>query len=194
MPNKFSNVENLLLLTRDKFLVKESIAGNPAAFSTLMYLYKKRVENVGRRFFYNQNDIHDFVQEIFIKLFNNLSSFKGESKFSTWLTRIAFNTALNSKTRTKNADSLEVEKGDELPSNYDSPEEAQMKKLTKLAIQQSVKELPEKYAQCVEMYFFMDMSYEDISETTGIPVNTLKTHIFRAKKILYEKLKELQYE
>ena len=194
MPNKFSNVENLLLLTRDKFLVKESIAGNPAAFSTIMFLYKKRVEAVGKRFFYNQNDIDDFVQEVFIKVFNSLSSFKGESKFSTWLTRIAFNTALNSKTRTKNADTLDTAESDNLPSGYDSPEEAEMKRITKLAIHQSVKELPEKYAQCVEMYFFMDMSYEDISETTGIPVNTLKTHIFRAKKILYEKLKELQYE
>lgn len=194
MPNKFSNVENLLLLTRDKFLVKESIAGNPAAFSTIMFLYKKRVEAVGKRFFYNQNDIDDFVQEVFIKVFNSLSTFKGESKFSTWLTRIAFNTALNSKTRTKTADTLDAAESDNLPSGYDSPEEAEMKRITKLAIQQSVKELPEKYAQCVEMYFFMDMSYEDISETTGIPVNTLKTHIFRAKKILYEKLKELQYE
>lgn len=194
MSNKFSSVENLLLIARDKFLVKESISGNPKAFSTLMFLYKKRVESIGLRFFHNQNDTDDFVQEVFIKVFNNLKSYKGESKFSTWITRIAFNTAVNSKSRKKTADTLNMEEGDNLPSIYDSPEEAEMKKITKLAIQQSVKELPENYAKCVEMYFFMDMTYEDISETTGIPVNTLKTHIFRAKKILYEKLKELQNE
>jgi len=194
MPNKFSDIENLLLITRDKFLVKESIAGNPSAFSTLMFLYKKRVEIIGNRFFHNQSDTDDFVQEVFIKVYNNLSTYKGESKFSTWLTRIAFNTALNSKNRTKTAETLKTEDRDSLPSKYDSPEEEQIKEVTKKAIQQSVKELPEKYGQCVEMYFFMGMSYEDISETTGIPVNTLKTQIFRAKKILYEKLKELQYE
>lgn len=194
MPNKFSNVENLLLVTRDKFLVKESIAGNPSAFSTLMFLYKKRVVAVGHRFFHNQNDIDDFVQEVFLKVFNSLQTYKGESKFSTWLTRIALNTALNSKNRTKTTETLYPEESDTIPSIYESPEEHQIKKITKETIQQSVKELPEKYAQCVEMYFFMNMSYEDISETTGIPVNTLKTHIYRAKKILYEKLKELQYE
>lgn len=190
MRSKFSNVENLLLITRDKFLVKESIAGNPSAFSTLMFLYKKRVELIGQRFFHNQNDTDDFVQEVFLKVFNSLTTYKGESKFSTWLIRIAYNTAINSKTRIKNADSLKTEDGEQLSSPYDSPEEAEIKRITKIAIQNSVNELPEKYAQCVEMYFFLDMSYEDISETTGIPVNTIKTHIFRAKKILYEKLKE----
>lgn len=190
MASKFSAVENLLAITRDKFLVKESIAGNSSAFSSLMFLYTKRVEAIARRFFTNQNDIDDFVQEVFIKVYKNLDSYKGQSKFSTWLTRIAFNTGINFKTRTKPTDSLLYENTEEISSPYDSPEEREIKEITKKAIKDAIAELPEKYSTCVEMHFFLDMTYEDISETTGIPVNTIKTHIYNAKKILYEKLKE----
>lgn len=192
MASKFSPVENLLVINRDKYLVKESIAGNSSAFSTLMFLYKKRVEAIARRFFYNQNDIDDFIQEVFIKVFDNLSSYKGESKFSTWLTRIAFNTGVNFKTRTKTTESLIYEDSEAIASPYATPEENEIREFTKKAIKTAISELPEKYAQCVEMHFFLGMTYEDISETTNIPVNTIKTHIFNAKKILYEKLKEFK--
>lgn len=192
MASKFSPVENLLVINRDKYLVKESIAGNSSAFSTLMFLYRKRVEAIARRFFYNQNDIDDFIQEVFIKVFDNLSSYKGESKFSTWLTRIAFNTGVNFKTRTKTTESLIYEDSEAIASPYATPEENEIREFTKKAIKTAISELPEKYAQCVEMHFFLGMTYEDISETTNIPVNTIKTHIFNAKKILYEKLKEFK--
>lgn len=192
MASKFSPVENLLVINRDKYLVKESIAGNSSAFSTLMFLYKKRVEAIARRFFYNQNDIDDFIQEVFIKVFDNLSSYKGESKFSTWITRIAFNTGVNFKTRTKTTESLIYEDSEAIASPYATPEENEIREFTKKAIKTAISELPEKYAQCVEMHFFLGMTYEDISETTNIPVNTIKTHIFNAKKILYEKLKEFK--
>lgn len=189
MASKFSTVENLLIITRDKYLVKESIAGNSSAFSTLMFLYKKRVEVIAKRFFSNQSDIDDFVQEVFIKVYNNLHTYKGESKFSTWLTRIAFNTGINFATRSKTADSLLNENTEAVYSPYETPEEHEIKEITRAAIKDAIAELPEKYSRCVEMHFFLDMTYEDISETTGIPVNTIKTHIFNAKKILYEKLK-----
>ncbi|MCQ2585766.1 MAG: RNA polymerase sigma factor [Treponema sp.] len=194
MPSKFSNIENLLVTTRDRFLVKESISGNSSAFSTLMYLYKKRVEGIAKRFFTNQSDIDDFVQEVFIKVYKSLETYKGQSKFSTWLTRIAFNTGINFKTRTKETESLLTEDTEMLSSSDDSPEEKVIKNITQAAIKTAISELPEKYSRCVEMHFFLDMSYEDISETTGIPVNTIKTHIFNAKKILYEKLKEYKYD
>ena len=83
MSNKFSPLENLLIIGRDKYLVRESLAGNSSAFSTLMFLNKKRVEAIARRFFYDQSDIEDFIQDVFLKVFDNLGSYRGESKFST---------------------------------------------------------------------------------------------------------------
>ncbi|MBQ0040044.1 MAG: RNA polymerase sigma factor [Treponema sp.] len=192
MSNKFSPLENLLIIGRDKYLVKESLAGNSSAFSTLMFLHKKRVEAIARRFFYDQSDVDDFIQDVFLKAYDNLDSYKGESKFSTWLTRIAFNTGVNLKTRTKTTESLLYEDSESIESPYRTPEENGIREVTKLAVKTAIAELPEKYARCVEMHFFLGMTYEDISETTGIPVNTIKTHIFNAKKMLYEKLKEFK--
>ncbi len=187
MKNKITEAEALLLLQKDRILVRRALRGNADAFSTLVANNKKRIEAVGRRFFYDITDIEDFVQEVFIKAYKNLSSFKGKSLFSTWITRIAFTTAINQKKSFKITDSFD-EQGDFLPSPYDNPENEQIKALTKEAINEAVQDLPENYAVCIKMFFYLDMNQEDISEMTGIPLNTVKSNIFRAKKILSEKL------
>lgn len=161
MASKFSGIENLLVNSRDRFLVKESLAGNSNAFSTFMFLYKKRVEIIARRFSSNQNDIDDFIQEVFIKVYRNLESYKNESKFSTCLIRIAFNTGINFKTRTKPTESLLYEDSKTIESYYDTPEDNQMKKITRDAVKTAISELPEKYAQCVEMHFFLEIDKKD---------------------------------
>ena len=192
MKNKFSkSIEKLVDFSVEKMIVKEAAAKNPAAFSQLIFLYKKRIVAVGRRFFYNQNDIDDFLQEVFIKIYENLDKFQGNSRFSTWITRIAYNTAINFKIRTKKSENLCEETQSNLVSNYETPEETQLKKLTKEAINNAVKQLPENYKKCIELYFYNNMTYEEIAETTDIPLNTVKTYIFREKKELYQKLKEI---
>lgn len=192
MKNKFSkSIEKLVDFSVEKMIVKEAAAKNPAAFSQLIFLYKKRIVAVGRRFFYNQNDIDDFLQEVFIKIYENLDKFQGNSRFSTWITRIAYNTAINFKIRTKKSENLCEETQSNLVSNYETPEETQLKQLTREAINNAVKQLPENYKKCIELYFYNNMTYEEIAETTDIPLNTVKTYIFRAKKELYQKLKEI---
>lgn len=191
MTNKVSkSIESFLVISVDKFLVKEAIQGNSVAFSQMIFLYKKRIIAVGRRFFSNQNDIDDFLQEVFIKIYENLKSYKGNSRFSTWITRIAYNTAINFKTRTKISENLSEETESKLYSHYDSPEDEEIKKVTKLAIKSAVENLPEKYEKCIEFYFYNNMTYEEISNITQIPVNTVKTYVFRAKKELYKRLKD----
>lgn len=192
MKNKITkSIEKIVDFSVEKIIVKEAIAQNSVAFSQLIFLYKKRIVAVGRRFFKNQNDIDDFLQEVFIKIYENLKNFQGNSKFSTWITRIAYNTAINFKTRTKKSESLCEETQANLVSIYETPEETQLKKITKEAINNAVKQLPENYEKCIELYFYNNMSYEEIAKTTDIPLNTVKTYIFRAKKELYQKLKEI---
>ena len=60
-----------------------------------------------------------------------------------------------------------------------------------VAVREAIKELPEKYRICLDMYFFYDMTYNEISDVVELPVNTIKSHIFRAKKILKDKLQEI---
>ena len=75
-----------------------------------------------------------------------------------------------------------------IPDRNLSPEENQIRSVTAAAIREAIKKLPQKYAVCVEMYFSYDIPYQQISDITGFPVNTIKSHIFRAKKILKDKL------
>lgn len=102
--------------------------------------------------------------------------------------RVAYNTAINSVKRRKEYASLSDE-FDVIDSDL-TPEETELKKVTILAVREAVKELPERYGVCLDMYFFYDMTYNEISEIVDLPVNTIKSHIFRAKKILKDKLSE----
>ncbi len=181
-----SSREDLELQKRTNHLIKECLKGHHKSFAELVSLNENRVKAVGKSFFKNEQDIEDFVQDVFFKAYKNLSSFRGESKFSTWLTSIAYTTAINAKNRKKEYETLSDEAM--LPDLDSTPEERQIRTLTKQAVREAIKELPEDYAFCLDLYFFYDNSYEEIMIITGKPLNTIKSHIFRAKKILREKL------
>lgn len=181
------NLEALLVKRRDSALIKATLSGDSAAFSKLVSSYKKRLRALGMSFFKNEADAEDFMQEVFIKAYTNLSKFKGNSSFSTWLTSIAYNTAINAKNRRK--EYLPISDEENIEDTRLSPEKNHIRKMTVLAVREAVKDLPEKFAVCVELYFFFDNSHAEISEITGLPINTIKSHIFRAKKILREKLR-----
>jgi len=179
-------MERTIIEKRDASLIRSACAGDPYAFARLISFYEKKVRTFGMGFFKNASDTDDFVQEVFIKVFTHLASFRGESLFSTWLLRIAYNTAVNSVKRRKEYVTL----GDdfEIIDTDFGPEEKQLRKLTALAVREAVAKLPERYAVCLDMYFFNDMSHNEISDILDLPVNTVKSHIFRAKKILKDSL------
>lgn len=180
------SIEHIIAQKRDASLVKSTLAGDSVSFAKLVSLYKKRVSALGMSFFKNASDTDDFIQDVFLKVYQNLRAFRGDAAFSTWITRIAYNTAVNAVNRRK--ESLPI--ADEfLLSDPDyTPEEQEIRKLTAEAITKAVHELPEKYGICLELYFYYDISYEEISVITGYPVNTIKSHIFRAKKLLRDAL------
>lgn len=181
--------ERELIKKRDFRLVKAVLSGKKDAFSELLTLYKAKIFNFGKSFFHNDSDSEDFVQDVFIKVFTHLSSFRGNSMFSTWLMKIAYTTAINSVKRTKN--SFQIEDETIIPDSASiTPEEIQIRIITQKAIREAIQELPEKYKICVEMYFYYDISYQEISEITDFPLNTIKSHIFRAKKILKDELED----
>ena len=180
-------LDQLIIKKRDNALIKATLAGDSKAFSKLISHYKKRLLALGMSFFKNETDTDDFMQEVFLKVYTNLSRFRGDSAFSTWLTSIAYNTAVNAKNRRK--EYLPISDEENIEDKSLTPEKNEIRKLTVLAVREAVKDLPEKFAICVELYFFYDNSHAEISEITGLPINTIKSHIFRAKKILREKLR-----
>ena len=186
--NKNHTKSSISIPNNEQILISSAISGNEAAFAELIRLHHRRITALGMSFFKNQTDTEDFVQDVFLKAYTKLETFRGDSLFSTWLTRLAYTTALNSIKRRKEYLPLADEN-----ILYDpdlSPEEKEIKKITIETVRESVKELPEKLALCLDLYFFYDMSYLEICDVTEMPINTVKSNIFRAKKLLREKLTE----
>ena len=182
------NSKNDRIKIRDFSLVRAARMGNSDAFALLMSLYKQRVFIFGKSFFHNDTDTEDFVQDVFIKVYTHLKSFQGKSQFSTWLMKIAYTTVITSVQRKK--EYLPISDEENIVDFSITPEEMQIRKLTQEAIREAIKELPEKYIVSIELYFFYSISYQEISEITDIPLNTVKSNIFRAKKILKNKLED----
>ncbi|MDR0553256.1 MAG: sigma-70 family RNA polymerase sigma factor [Treponema sp.] len=171
----------------DKQIVAHVIAGQREWFKVLVERYERAVYSMGISFLRNAEDAADFAQEVFLKVFRNLSRFEGRSRFSTWLYKIAYNTAVNKVSRKKEYRSLAE---DEYIAAGDTPERGLLRAAARTAVLEAVTGLPERYRVCVDLFFFYDRSYQEIGAITGFPVNTIKSHVFRAKKLLREKLDE----
>ncbi|MCL1815768.1 MAG: sigma-70 family RNA polymerase sigma factor [Treponema sp.] len=171
------------LLEEEALLVEQILSGEKDLFRLLIKRYQQKVHAMGLSFFHNQEDAADFTQDVFIRSYRSLASFRGHSRFSTWLFRIAYNLALNNINRRREYHSLAEE-----PLIEEGPEQQALKAAAAQAVRSAVEELPEKYRICVDLYFFYGFSLREIEKITGFPENTVKSHVFRAKKLLKEKL------
>jgi RNA polymerase sigma-70 factor (ECF subfamily) len=172
----------------EPFLISQIVEGHKEIFRLLVKRYQQAVHSIGLSFFRNAEDAADFTQDVFLKAYRSLASFRGKARFSTWLYRIAYNTAVNGITRRKEYRSL----AEEAPGTENTPEQQVLRMAVKDAVMQAVRELPEKYRVCVDLFFFYDRSVREIRVITGFPENTIKSHVFRAKKLLREKLEALR--
>jgi RNA polymerase sigma-70 factor (ECF subfamily) len=171
----------------DRLVLEQILAGQKELFRLLVKRHEQQVYGMGMSFFRNQEDASDFTQEVFLKAYRGLSQFEGRSRFSTWLYRIAYNTAINWVKRSKDYRSLSE---DETVPDEDTPERRVLRKVLQEAVLEAVLELPPKYKVCVDLFFFYDCSLKEIEAITGYPVNTIKSHVHRAKKLLRKKLED----
>jgi len=171
---------------QDEHIVNRVILGDLECFKLIVERYQKKVFGIGMRFFKNADDSSDFTQEVFFKAFNSLGSYKAKAPFRFWLTRIAYNHAIN------RAGALKTEpdvSGMPVASGEEGPEESQIKDEISSLLRNAMKGLPDRYRICLDFYFFMGLSHQEISEITGLPVNTIKSHVLRAKNILRDQLR-----
>jgi RNA polymerase sigma-70 factor (ECF subfamily) len=177
------NMAGLLEGQNEAILVDQILSGQKELFRLLIDRYQRQVHAMGISFFRNAEDAADFTQEVFIKTYRNLASFRSQARFSTWLYRIAYNTAVNGINRRREYQSLAED-----PLTEEGPEQQALRRAAQQAVKDAVAELPEKYRVCVDLFFFYDRSVREIGEITGLPENTVKSHVFRAKKLLREQL------
>ncbi|MDR1618675.1 MAG: sigma-70 family RNA polymerase sigma factor [Treponema sp.] len=174
----------------DRLIIGQVVSGNKDLFGLLVKRHEQAVYGMGLSFFRNRDDAADFTQEVFLKVYRSLSRFEGRSRFSTWLYRIAYNAAVNGVTRRREYRSLAEDEGtvEEEPE----PERELLRGAAREAVLAAVSALPDRYRICVDLFFFYDRSYQEIEAITGFPVNTIKSHVFRAKKLLREKLEGIE--
>ena len=173
-------------------IVQKVIRGDVNAFETLVLAYEKNVYNIALRMTGNSEDASDMTQETFIKAYNSLQSFRGDSKFSVWLYRIATNVCLDflrSKSRRPTVSlSVEDNEGDEVQLDVadesQSPELLLDRQMTRESVRRGLETLSPEYRQILLLREIQGLSYEEISQALGLEAGTVKSRIFRARKKL----------
>jgi RNA polymerase sigma-70 factor (ECF subfamily) len=169
----------------DEQIVKEVLLGRTESFKLIIERYQKKIFCIGMRFYNNEDDSYDFTQEVFIKAFESLGSYAGRAPLRFWLTKIAYNHAINRISAKK----TESEIPGQIQSGEKTPEDKLMRGEICDVLHEALTQLPRKYRICVDLYFFLGLTYYEIHEITGYPVNTIKSNVMRAKKILRDDLK-----
>jgi len=170
----------------DEILIGKILNGNSNLFKIIVKRYQSKIFSMGMRFFKNEDDANDFVQEAFIKIYQNLGSYREFSQFKYWMTKVAYNLGINYYRKLKD-NGLELTE-EIIPSKSLSPEKESIDAELKDLLLSEIEKLPENYKMALDFYFFMGLKYKEIAAITGLPVNTLKSNVLRAKKILRNSL------
>lgn len=173
-------------------LVTRILAGNTDEFQTVIERYQKLVAHIVFKMVTIGADREDICQDVFVKVYQKLGSFKFESKLSTWIATIAYNTSLNylEKKKVPLVDDLMPEENglERLPTDLISPEDTTDNRNISEVLIEEIDQLPVQYGTILVLYHLEEMPYKEISNITGMPDGTVKSHLFRARKLLKDRL------
>jgi len=183
----------------DSRLVALARSGKPAVFRTIMQRHNRRLYRVARGVLGDESEAEDVVQETYVKAFESLAQFRGDSSLSTWLTRIAINEALGRKRKRRPmADLASLDMADEqgemrvlmFPgARLDSNPEANAGRAEiRRLLEHAVDDLPEAFRIVFVMREVEQMSVEETAAQLGIRAETVKTRLHRARRLLREAL------
>lgn len=178
----------------DTELVKQIIDGNNNAFRFLVANYQKLVLHVVSRIIQRQDEVEDICQEVFIKVFRKMEKFRGDSRLSTWIAKIAYNTSI---THLRKQKSRGEQSYDDQPLIIASEKDENLnqkiveKKEAKQYLMQLIESLPVNYRTVLTLYYLEEFSYKEIEGITGMPDGTIKSYLSRARKLLKGKLEKV---
>lgn len=183
----------------DQQLVIRVQQGDKRAFDLLVLKYQHKIISVVHRYVRDSADVHDVVQEAFIKAYRALANFRGESAFYTWMYRIAINTAKNhliSRGRRPPATDVDVEDAEHFAGNdnlqdFNTPESNLFCDQLQGVVENAITNLPEDLRTAVTLREMEGLSYEEIAEIMKCPVGTVRSRIFRARETIDKVVKPL---
>jgi RNA polymerase sigma-70 factor (ECF subfamily) len=178
----------------DAELVKHVSIGNENAFRFLVAKHQRLVMHVVGRVVQQQADVEDVCQEVFMKVFRKIDRFRGDSKLSTWIATIAYNTSISyvrkqgrHREPSYDEDPLLMNLEIEQVFSHKTVEKDEAKKY----LLQLIEKLPVNYRTVLTLYHLEEFSYKEIEKITGMPEGTVKSYLSRARKLLKEKLEEV---
>jgi RNA polymerase sigma factor (sigma-70 family) len=169
----------------DSYYIEKVIEGSLSDFSSLVDKHKDRVFNLAFRICGNREDAEEIAQDTFIKIFNSLTNFRNNSAFTTWMYRITYNTAVT-YLRKKKKEFQAMEFPEEMIESLEDADENEegyseyRKSILNLALQK----ISEDERAIISLYYYEDLSTEEISEVTGISRVNVKVKLFRARQRL----------
>jgi len=176
----------------DYYLVKAAMNGDDQAYAELLGRYKDSIYYMLLKMVNSSIDAEDLTIEAFSKAFKNIEQYSPKFAFSTWLFKIATNNCIDflrkKRCTTVSIDNemSNINSGSDLSfkSKTLNPEEALMKEQKHIVIREIVQKLKPRYKRLVELRYFEELSYEEISKELDIPLGTVKAQLFRSKELL----------
>lgn len=181
--------------TDDKELIRKSIQGDSSAFESLVLRYQDRLAHSLEHALGNRDDALDATQQAFISAWKNISGFRSDSAFYSWLYRIAMNAAITAKRRQRIATTpihRATEDGGVQPEDPrpDTNPGHQMQTGERVQqVREALARVPEEFRQPLVLKEIDGLSYEEIASVLGIPIGTVRSRIFRARKELSDRLR-----
>jgi len=178
-------------------LVERARQGDVDAFEALIVQYERKVYNLAYRLTGNPEDASDLAQEAFVRVYQSLGDFRGDSSFATWLYRIVANACRDELRRRQRQRTVSLEvtvenEDGEMVRQYADEGEGPDQALERVELQRLVREtlatLDEDHRQILILRDFQDLSYQDIAELLNLSLGTVKSRINRARNALKEKL------
>jgi len=165
-------------------IVERIQSGETGLFSVLVRSYQSSLFSFLRSIVRNDADAEDLCQESFIRAYRAIGTYKAKSKFSTWLFSIAYNRAKTHLSKKSMTVSDDISR---FVSSCNTASDAENNDLMRI-IDEAINQLPEDKRSALHLFYREELSYREIAEVTGVPMNTIKSHIYRGKESLREYL------
>ena len=183
----------------DQELVLRVQKGDKRAFDILVSKYQYKIVKLVTRYVHDQTEALDVAQEAFIKAYRALPGFRGDSAFYTWLYRIAINTAKNylvAQGRRPPGSDIDASEAEQYESaallkEIDTPERLLLRDEIEATVFRAIEALPEDLRTAITLRELEGMSYEEIAQSMGCPIGTVRSRIFRAREAIDRHLRPL---
>ena len=181
-----------MITTQEEYsLIDRILAGEEALYATLVNKYKSYAFTIALKIVGNRAEAEEVAQDGFIKAFNYLSKFNRDAKFSTWLYRIVFNTAISYKRKNRvQFDSIE----NSVVEYADRADHDLLKDDKRVFLARAMEQLSEADRTAVQLFYIKEFSLEETAEMMGQNINTLKVRVHRARQRLADELKKILKE